>query len=115
MAYTQPTVYARHEPTNDSVAIKHLDSNTLATCKDVIIYHDRDCRRFYANFPWFYKRSIDLANKYVKQGALPTYLTHDEFERLKKQSYIYHYGHTWCEFKPSFFLICGRDILKHRR
>ena len=37
MAYTQPTVYARREPTNDSVAIHYLDAKTLATCKDVII------------------------------------------------------------------------------
>ncbi|HJT29529.1 MAG TPA: hypothetical protein VJ784_19100 [Pyrinomonadaceae bacterium] len=45
---------------------------------------------------------IEVANKYVKQRPLPTYLTHDEFERLKKRSCIYHYGHTWYEFKPQF-------------
>ena len=33
MAYTQPTLYARHEPTNDSVAIQYLDAKTLATCQ----------------------------------------------------------------------------------
>ena len=66
MAYTQPTVYARHEPTNDSVSIQYLDAKTLATCKDVIIYHDRHCRRFYANFPWFYKSSKPThRNRYV--------------------------------------------------
>ena len=66
MPQTQPTVYARHEPTNDSVAIKHLDAKTLATCKDVIIYHDRKCHRFYANFPWFYNQSKpDRRNRYV--------------------------------------------------
>jgi hypothetical protein len=66
MAYTQPTLYARHEPTNDSVAIRYLDATTLATCKDVIIYHDRDCRHFYANFPFFYNQSKpDRRNRYV--------------------------------------------------
>ena len=64
MAYIQPTVYARQEPTNDSVAIQYLDAKTLATCKDVIIYHDQDCRRFYANFPFFYKRP-NRRNRYV--------------------------------------------------
>jgi hypothetical protein len=66
MSYTQPIVYARHEPTDDSVAIQHLDAKTLAMCKDVIIYHDRKCRRFYANFPWFYNPSKPTRrNRYV--------------------------------------------------
>ena len=64
MTYTPPTVYARHEPTNDRIAIQYLDADTLATCKDVIIYHDRNCRRFYANFPFFYKRPT-RRNRYV--------------------------------------------------
>ncbi len=51
------TVYARHEPTDDSVAIQHLDPKTLATCKDVVIYHDRNCSSRYARFPWFYNLS----------------------------------------------------------
>jgi hypothetical protein len=45
---------------------------------------------------------VEVANKYVKQRPLPTYLTHDEFERLKKRSCIYHYGNTWYEFRPQF-------------
>lgn len=45
---------------------------------------------------------IEVANKYVRQRPLPIHLIHDEFERLKKRSCIYHYGHTWYEFKPQF-------------
>lgn len=45
---------------------------------------------------------IDVANKYVRQKPLPTYLTHDEFEHFKKRNCIYHYGHLWYEFKPQF-------------
>lgn len=45
---------------------------------------------------------IDVANKYVRQKPLPTYLSHDEFERFKKRNCIYHYGHLWYEFKPQF-------------
>jgi len=60
------TVYARQEPTDDSIAIKYLDTKTLATCKDVIIYHDRKCKRFYANFPWFYNLSKPTRrNRYI--------------------------------------------------
>lgn len=66
MAYSPPTLYARLEPTNDRVAIQYLDAKTLGTCKDVIIYHDHDCRSFYAKFPWFYNQSKpDRRNRYV--------------------------------------------------
>jgi len=45
---------------------------------------------------------IDVANKYVQQAPLPTYFSHDDFERWKKRSCIYHYGHRWYEFNPQF-------------
>src|SRR5215831_5690195 len=45
---------------------------------------------------------VEVANKYVRQRPLSTYLSHDQFESLKKRSCIYHYGHTWYEFKPQF-------------
>jgi hypothetical protein len=62
----QPTVYARHEATTDPVAIKYLDRKTLSTCKDVAIYHDRACHRFYATFPFFYFKSKPTRrNRYV--------------------------------------------------
>lgn len=38
MPANQFTVYARHEPTTDSVAIQYLDAKTLATCTDVVVY-----------------------------------------------------------------------------
>ncbi|HJP90866.1 MAG TPA: hypothetical protein VJ875_02860 [Pyrinomonadaceae bacterium] len=65
MPYSLPTLYARREPTNDTVAIQYLDAKTLASCNDVIIYHDPDCSRFYANFPWFYNSKPDRRNRYV--------------------------------------------------
>lgn len=64
MVYRQPTVYARHEPTNDSAAMQYLDAKTLATCKDVIIYHDRRSRHVYARFP-FYQSKPARRNRYV--------------------------------------------------
>lgn len=45
---------------------------------------------------------VEVANKYVRQRPLPTYLDHNQFERLKKRSCIYHYGHIWYEFRPQF-------------
>jgi len=63
--YSLPTLYARFERTNDTVAIQYLDAKILASCKDVIIYHDPHCTRFYANFPWFYNSKPDRRNRYV--------------------------------------------------
>jgi len=66
MLANQFTVYARHEPTTDSVAIQYLDARTLATCKDVVVYHDRHCRSFFATFPWhYYKSKPTRQNRYV--------------------------------------------------
>lgn len=66
MPADQFTVYARHEPTTDTVAIQYLDAKTLAPCKDVVVYHDRRCRSFDAAFPWFYSKSKPTrGNRYV--------------------------------------------------
>src|ERR1044072_2462125 len=70
-----PTLYARREPTNDTVAIQYLDAKTLASCHDVIIYHDPDCNRFYANFPW----SIILNRTAVIDTSLSTDSATDSF------------------------------------
>jgi hypothetical protein len=45
---------------------------------------------------------VEVANKYVRQRPLPTYLNHDQFESLKKRSCIYHYGHLWYESRIQF-------------
>ena len=66
MPASQFTVYARYEQTTDSVAIRYLDAKTLATCKDVVVYHDQQCRSFFATFPWHYFKSKPTKrNRYV--------------------------------------------------
>ena len=58
---TKIVVYARKEPTTDSVAIQHSCANE----KDVQVYHDKECTRPYARFPWYYSNIPTRRNKYV--------------------------------------------------
>ena len=65
-----PTVYARLEPTTDSATAAMIRSNPRwanpQRHRDVVIYHDKGCRRFYCRFPWHYDQSKPTRrNKYV--------------------------------------------------
>lgn len=42
---------------------------------------------------------VDVTSKTVGLTPLPAHLTHDEFTQWKNQTFIYHFGHTWYEFK----------------
>jgi len=42
---------------------------------------------------------VDVTQKYISIYPLPLYLTHDQFEKFKKQNCVYHYGHRWFEIK----------------
>lgn len=44
------TLFARREPTTDTVAIAH----GMAHRKDVVVYADKDCTQLRGRFPWYY-------------------------------------------------------------
>lgn len=44
--------------------------------------------------------SVEITSKYVEKSPLPAHLTRDEFDRLKGNHFIYHYGHSWYEVHP---------------
>jgi hypothetical protein len=44
------TLYARREPTNDSVAI----SQGVRGKTDVVVYHDAACTKLAGRFPWYF-------------------------------------------------------------
>lgn len=45
------TLYARREPTNDTVLLKYKPGSKR---KDVVFYVDKGCTQFYARIPWYH-------------------------------------------------------------
>jgi len=42
---------------------------------------------------------VHIANKYISRWALPVHILRDEFGRLRKKHFIYHYGHQSYEVR----------------
>ena len=52
------TLYARREPTTDSVSIQYVPPRQLARLRDVVLYRDAQATDRAARIPWHYTSSI---------------------------------------------------------
>lgn len=59
--------------------------------------------------------SIEITNKYVRKKPLPAYITRDEFNQIKGNHFIYHYGHLWYEVHPQEWSDLNAAEYKFRR
>lgn len=59
--------------------------------------------------------SVEITNKYVQKKPLPAYITRDEFNQVKGNHFIYHYGHQWYEVHPQEWSDLDASLYKFRR
>lgn len=59
--------------------------------------------------------SVEITCKYVEKAPLPAKLTRDDFNRLKGNHFIYHYGNLWYEVHPDEWSDLHAADYKYRR